>query len=73
MLDDFREQASFEEPEDEAQNAAATYQPAQPQGRFLGMTPFQRFFIAFMLLALTTLFSALCLLVTQKIVLPFVH
>jgi len=73
MLDDFREQASFDEPEGEAETEAKPSRPAQPQGRFLGMTPLQRFIIAAMLLALTCLFSALSLLVTQRVVPQFMH
>ena len=71
MLDDLREQASFEETE--STTAAKIQPPPMPQGRFLGMTALQRFIIAFMLLALTCLFSALCLLVTQRVVPPFLH
>jgi hypothetical protein len=72
MLDDFRKQASDttdfgEEP------AIPTPPPVRPDtgGRFLGMLPSQRFFIALMLLVIVCLLSALCLLVTGRIV-PFV-
>jgi hypothetical protein len=39
-------------------------------GRFLGMTPSQRFIIALILLVITCLLSTFCLLVTGKVVLP---
>ncbi len=70
MLDEFREQATFDET---AETDARHQPPAPPRGRFLGMTALQRLTIAIMLLALTCLFSALCLLVTQRVVPPFVY
>jgi hypothetical protein len=45
--------------------------PAPPRDRLLGMTPSQRFVIAVMLLLMTLIMSSLCLLVTQKVALPF--
>ncbi|MBN2550932.1 MAG: hypothetical protein JXB15_17345 [Anaerolineales bacterium] len=72
MLDDFRKQADdsfFEEPESEEN--LAPLEPARRRGFFMGMTPFQRFIIAMMLLAITCLLSTFCLLVSEKIVLPF--
>jgi hypothetical protein len=69
MLDDLRKEADtslF----DEAVEETPTYSPP-PSGHFLGMTPFQRFIIAVMLLAIVLLLSASCLLVTEKVVPPF--
>jgi len=69
MLDDFREQANeaalFEEEDlfDEL--------PPPPARHFLGMTPAQRFVVALMLLTITLILSTFCLLVTEKVVLPF--
>jgi len=77
MLDDLREQASdsdsdyfdaaevsydFEEVEEEP--------PYVPRRKFLGMTPAQRFVIAFMLLLMTCLLSTFFLLITEIVVLP---
>lgn len=71
MLDDFREQADastfFDDLEEEE---TTTRRGASPLSRyiFLGMTPSQRFVIALLLLITACLFSALCLLVTGKVV-----
>lgn len=65
MLDDFRQQAEeipFEEEEVE--------RPRRPKKYFLGMTPFQRFVLATMLLIITCVLSSFALLVTEKIVIP---
>jgi hypothetical protein len=67
MLDDLRQQAEdsfLDEPEQAAQAA-----PSQP--RFLGMTPAQTFILSFILLILACLLSASCLLVTGRVVPPF--
>jgi hypothetical protein len=70
MLDDFREQASaspfFEEEQPEGQK---TRQPEGPY--FLGMRPAQRFILALLLLVMTCLLGAFCLLATGRVVLPF--
>jgi hypothetical protein len=67
MLDDFRQAGNFlDEPEDEKKPGKAA-----PPRRFLGMTPFQTFIVTFLLLVLTCLISASCLLVTNRVVLPF--
>lgn len=42
------------------------------QNHFLGMTPLQRFIIALMLFLVVLIMSALWLLVTEKIVPPFI-
>ncbi|MGW8250073.1 MAG: hypothetical protein ACWGO1_05480 [Anaerolineales bacterium] len=39
---------------------------------FLGMTPVQRFVIALMLLVIAAVLSSFCLIVTEKVVLPFI-
>lgn len=39
--------------------------------RFLGMTPFQRFVIVFLLVMICCVLVSFCLLLTEKIVLPF--
>lgn len=69
MLDDFREQADasmmFEDEE------THTLEVTQRQRPFLGMTPVQRFVIALMLLVIACVLSTFCLIVTDKVVLPF--
>lgn len=65
MLDDLRQQADTTPFE-----AEASKQWVPPRRHFLGMTPFQRFVIALMLLFITCLLSSFCLLVTEKIVIP---
>lgn len=42
-----------------------------PKPQFLGMTPGQRFVLAFLLFLTATLLSAFCLLVAGKVALPF--
>lgn len=71
MLDDLRNSANesylFDE---ELEDSPAVDRPQRPRGRFLGMTPPQRFFLAVMLFLMTTLFGILVLLVTERIMLP---
>jgi len=65
MLDDFRQQAdeiSFDEEE--------IRRPPRPKKYFLGMTPFQRFVLATMLLIIVCVLSSFALLVTEKVVIP---
>lgn len=65
MLDDFRQQAeeiSFDDEE--------VKRPYRPKKYFLGMSPFQRFVLATMLLIITCVLSSFALLVTEKIVIP---
>ncbi|MDD2695134.1 MAG: hypothetical protein PHS96_01800 [Anaerolineales bacterium] len=72
MLDDLRNQAS-----------SATYiedkELPHPEGRLpyrerriLGMTALQRFAIVTMLFVIACLLSTFCLLVTEKVMLPFI-
>lgn len=70
MLDDFRN--TSEQPAQEATGRfddMPEYKPATP--RFLGMTPFQRFIIVFLLFMLVCVLGSFCLLVTEKIIPPF--
>lgn len=70
MLDEFREDADtsmiFEYEESESLETPKKRRP------FLGMTPVQRFVIALMLLVIACVLSSFCLIVTEKIVLPFI-
>ena len=71
MLDDLRGDADFfneEEPEAESQGAAAA---APAQSQFLGMTPVQRFVIAFLFLMMVCILGTFFLLITDTIWLPF--
>ena len=74
MFDDLRQQAdqsAFEATPEERDAYTMQETPAPPRDRLLGMTPSQRFVIAVMLLLMTLIMSSLCLLVTQKVALPF--
>jgi hypothetical protein len=70
MLDDLRQQASglFDE-----QEPPAPPPPPRPPARLFGMTPFQTFLVALMLLVITCLLSASCLVVTGRVVPPFLY
>ena len=67
MLDDFRQQAdtstTFEDDD--------IFEVPPKRRPFLGMTPVQRFEIALMLLVIACVLSSFCLIVTEKVVLPF--
>jgi hypothetical protein len=76
MLDNLREQAkesAFFKEEEESPKP----EPKQPwrrprsSGPFLGLTPVQRFILALMLFLMTCVLGAFCLLVTERVVLPF--
>lgn len=72
MLDDFREQAGgFNdlEPADEPAPPA----PRQRRSKILGMTPLQSFIVALLLFLLACLLSSFCLLVTGRVVPPFLY
>ena len=70
MLDDLRDDADFIEEDDseyEYQQAAS----AGAQTHFLGMTPVQRFVIAFMILMMICILGSFFLLITETVWLPF--
>ncbi len=70
MLDDLRDQADnavFLEEDD----LFDVEQGSIGQTLFLGMTPVQRLIISVMLLMMVCILSTFCLLVTEKIALPF--
>jgi hypothetical protein len=70
MLDDLRRQADeVEYDELDSQELPGSVE-RDPDERFLGLTPIQRFFIALLLLVITILVGLLCLLVTGKIMPP---
>ena len=71
MFEDLRDDADFVEEDEtdyEYQESAAAV-PAQTQ--FLGMTPVQRFVIAFLILMMTCILGLFFLLITETIWLPF--
>ncbi len=72
MLDDFREQANASPFYEEAPPPSFEEGPLERRRLFLGMTPAQRFVIALMFLLIICLIGAFALLVTEKIVLPFI-
>ena len=70
MFDDLREQADTSSFFDEEETPLPEVTSLGPK-YFLGMTPVQRFVVALLILMATCILSAFCLLVTEKIVLPF--
>ena len=70
MLDDLRQQAG--ELIDQEELPPPPIAP-RPPIRIFGMTPFQAFIVAMMLLIITTLLSTFCLLVTGRVVPPFLY
>lgn len=68
MLNDLRQQAEPSFAEEETP-PFGNLPPQKP--KFLGMTPFQRFIVALLLLMAACILSSFCLLVTEKVVLPF--
>jgi hypothetical protein len=69
MLDDLRQQAASTGFEEDEFSKPAYQRPT----RFLGMTPVQTFIIAFLMLIITCILSAAFLLVTGRVVLPFLY
>lgn len=67
MLDDLRDDASSNNEDEDNQEFAVLQESPR---HFLGMTPFQRFVIAVLLLLATCILSSFCLLVTERVVLP---
>lgn len=70
MLDDFRNQANQTSYFDGDDIYKDPYPPVEKH--FLGLTPVQRFVIALMLFFIVCLLGSFTLLVTEKIVLPFI-
>jgi len=70
MLEDFREQASASFLEDEE---TPPIEEIRRPPRFLGMTPVQTCVVSLLLLGITCLLSVFGLLVTGKVVPPFLY
>jgi hypothetical protein len=71
MLDDFRNTPEQQPYQEETVQTNDLPEYKQPTPRFLGMTPFQRFIIIFLLFMLVCVLGSFCLLVTEKIIPPF--
>jgi hypothetical protein len=71
MFEDFRNQMDDPAFQANAPQEEPLIESDQPAGRFLGMTPVQRFIVAVMLLMMVIILGVLFLLVTSKIVPPF--
>ncbi len=76
MLDNLRDQASFQEDEGPKDpNAPKPPKPRKPRGSFdqiIGMTAPQRFTLAVMLLIIVSLLGMILLFVSGKMVLPLI-
>jgi hypothetical protein len=74
MLDNLRETASqspmFQDEQPSPPTESAP-RPRRKSGTFLGMTAAQRFVIALILFMMVCVMGAFCLLITEKVVLPF--
>ncbi len=74
MLDDLREQSNefdYLGEESDVFDFDSERRSDANSTKWLGMTPVQRFVIAGMLLLMTCILSTFCLLVTERISLPF--
>jgi len=71
-IEELRQDASQSPVEDEAADLSSSTSIRLPaKMRFLGMTPIQTFIVAALMLVITCLLSAFCLLATGKVALPF--
>jgi hypothetical protein len=71
MFEDFRKQTDDALFRDDEQGTGSPIENKPPEGYFLGMTPVQRFIVSVLLLMMTVILGILFLLVTSKIVPPF--
>lgn len=71
MFEDFRKLMDADSFRDEVQQEKELAQSSHQQRYFLGMTPVQRFILAILLLMMVIVLGVLFLLVTSKIVPPF--
>jgi hypothetical protein len=72
MFEDFRkqvEEAALASEDQEAQPEPPKAPPPDNEGYFLGMTPFQRFIVALLVLIMIVIVGGLFLVVTLKVVL----
>jgi hypothetical protein len=74
MFEDFRKQIDDSAFADEDQNIEPPEEiPFGEPRKYLGLTPIQRFFVAFMLLMMSIVLGVLILLVSSKIAPPFLR
>jgi hypothetical protein len=73
MLDDFRQQAEESFLEEETPPPSSPSFSIPTKIRLFGMSPAQTFIVAVLLLVASCLLSAFCLLVTGRVVPPFVY
>ena len=71
MFEDFRKQIEDAQLTDKDQEEVPPVEIIHEERHFLGMTPVQRFIVAFMLLMMIIILGVLFLLVTSKIAPPF--
>jgi hypothetical protein len=71
MFEDFRKQTDDSLFQDDDQQTNSPVDNRGPEGHFFGMTPVQRFIVSVMLLMMTVVLGILFLLVTSKVVPPF--
>jgi hypothetical protein len=74
MFDDLRAQANavdFEDEKDVLEEIGFREDPPKRRGAFLGMTPPQRFIVSIMLLMMTCILGAFCLLIFDRVWIPF--
>jgi hypothetical protein len=71
MFDNLRDEANsqpfFEDNQQPAEPEAVTMSAPPRSGRFLGMTPIQRFVIAVLIMFMVCVLGMMCLLITGKI------
>ena len=73
MFEDFRKQIDDSAITDDDQEETPDEISLGEPRKLLGLTPVQCFFVAVMLLLMTTILGVLTLLVTSKIALPFMR
>jgi len=77
MFDNLRQQSAREAGMEEEESTGPIIQPMQPFAAprrsrgFLGLTPFQRFFLALMLFLFVVLLGCSTLIVFERVALPF--
>ena len=74
MLDDLRNSSFMdeEEPQEEKEEVAVKRPSRRKKGEFMGMTAPQRFVLVLLLFFMVCLLGSFALILTEKIVLPFI-
>jgi hypothetical protein len=75
MFDEFRKPTEDQPQEQpltlDSNEPIPVSQPSRSRGPLLGMTPVQRFILALMLFFMVCLLGGFCLIITERVVLPF--